>query len=85
MDDPTPRNESEKTRQPLNIILVGSGGVGTIAALTLSKSGKARITTVLRSKYEVVNAQGWDIDSVDHGTIKGWRSDRGEYFLFVQV
>lgn len=62
----------------LNIILIGSGGVGTIAALCLSKSGRARVTTVLRSKYEIIKTQGWDIDSVDHGVFKGWKSDRGK-------
>lgn len=63
----------------LNIILIGSGGVGTIAALVLSNSGRARVTTVLRSKYDYVNAHGWNINSIDHGVIKGWKSDRGKW------
>ncbi|KAI9746635.1 MAG: hypothetical protein M1818_000349 [Claussenomyces sp. TS43310] len=58
-----------------NICLVGSGGVGTIAALTLQNSG-ATVTAVLRSKYAIVEEKGWDIESIDHGTLKGWRPSR---------
>jgi ketopantoate reductase len=61
-----------------NICLVGSGGVGTIAALVLEKSGRARVTAVLRSKFDIVNEQGWDIESVDHGRLKNWKPSRGE-------
>jgi ketopantoate reductase len=60
-----------------NICLVGSGGVGTIAAVVLEKSGRARVTAVLRSKFDIVNEQGWDIESVDHGRLKNWKPSRG--------
>lgn len=57
---------------------MGSGGVGTIAAVVLEKSGRARVTVVLRSSYEVVNEKGFDIESVDHGDLMGWKPERGE-------
>ncbi|EEH21403.1 hypothetical protein PABG_03619 [Paracoccidioides brasiliensis Pb03] len=59
-----------------NILLIGSGGVGTIASLVLEKSRCARVTAVLRSRYAVVKEKGWNIESVDHGTLKGWRPSR---------
>jgi len=60
-----------------NICLVGSGGVGTIAAVVLEKTGRARVTTVLRSRFAIVNEHGWDIESVDHGHLKNWKPTRG--------
>lgn len=60
-----------------NICLVGSGGVGTIAALVLENSGRARVTAVLRSSYDTVIEKGWDIESVDHGPRQAWRPSRG--------
>ncbi|KAN0095611.1 2-dehydropantoate 2-reductase [Hyaloscypha variabilis] len=59
-----------------NICLVGSGGVGTIAAVVLEKSGRARVTAVWRSNFDVVNDHGWDIESVDHGRLKNWKPSR---------
>ncbi|KAL3461772.1 ketopantoate reductase PanE/ApbA C terminal-domain-containing protein [Aspergillus heterothallicus] len=58
------------------ICLIGSGGVGTIASLVLTKSNLARVTVVLRSKYAHVADHGWEIDSVDHGRISKWKPDR---------
>jgi ketopantoate reductase len=60
-----------------NICLIGSGGVGTIVAVVLEKSGQAKVTAVLRSRYEIVKEKGWDIDSVDHGVLRGWRPSGG--------
>jgi len=62
-----------------NVCLVGSGGVGTIGSVVLEKSGRAKVTAVLRSKYEAVRERGWDIESVDHGVLKGWRPSRGRH------
>ncbi|BDD54577.1 hypothetical protein MAP00_000183 [Monascus purpureus] len=59
-----------------NICLVGSGGVGTIASLVLEKSGRAKVTAVLRSRYAIVKEKGWNIDSIDHGKLDGWRPFR---------
>ncbi|KAE8380158.1 6-phosphogluconate dehydrogenase [Aspergillus bertholletiae] len=56
-----------------NILLIGSGGVGTIAALNLEAGGLAQVTAVLRSNYEAVASNGFDITSCDHGSLKGWK------------
>ncbi|ORY56573.1 2-dehydropantoate 2-reductase [Pseudomassariella vexata] len=56
-----------------NVCLIGCGAVGTIAAYVLEKSGQARVTAILRSNYDAVEEKGFDIDSVDHGKIQGWK------------
>lgn len=60
----------EKTK----ILVVGSGGVGTMAAYALESGGKATVTAVLRSNYDAVVKNGFEIDSIEHGhDIKGFR------------
>jgi hypothetical protein len=44
-----------------------------MAAYNLEAGGLATVTAVLRSNYEVVEQQGFNIDSVDHGTVKAWK------------
>jgi ketopantoate reductase len=39
----------------LNILIIGLGGVGTIAAFVLEKSGQAKVTAVLRPNYATVD------------------------------
>lgn len=57
-----------------NVLLVGSGGVGTMGAYALETGGKAEVTAVLRSNYEAVSKQGFSIDSIEHGDgIVGWK------------
>ncbi|KAK3386080.1 ketopantoate reductase PanE/ApbA C terminal-domain-containing protein [Podospora didyma] len=56
-----------------NVLIVGSGGVGTMAAYALEKTGKAAVTSVLRSNFSVVERNGFNINSLDHGDIKGWK------------
>ncbi|RDW82788.1 hypothetical protein BP6252_03900 [Coleophoma cylindrospora] len=63
------------SQEQLNVCLIGSGGVGTIAAVVLEKAG-TKVTAVLRSKYAVVSEKGWDLESVDHGNVKGWKPTR---------
>ncbi|OKL59571.1 hypothetical protein UA08_05036 [Talaromyces atroroseus] len=67
---------SSTTRPRYQICLIGSGGVGTIASVVLTKSGLACVTTVLRSKYNYVSQHGWNIESIDHGTLHGWKPHR---------
>lgn len=66
--------------RPSNVLVVGSGGVGTIMAYNLQLSGKATVSCVLRSNYEAVKVNGFDIDSCDYGKIKGWRPPMSSYF-----
>jgi ketopantoate reductase len=47
-----------------NVLLVGLGGVGTMAVYALEKGGKASVTVVLRSNYSAVNEKGFDINSI---------------------
>lgn len=55
------------------ILLVGCGGIGCIAALNLEFGGRAEVTAVLRSSYQIVKERGFTINSVDHGQIRGFR------------
>ncbi|KAH7041982.1 2-dehydropantoate 2-reductase family protein [Macrophomina phaseolina] len=56
-----------------NVLLVGSGGVGTIGALNLEVGGLASVTAVLRSNYDAVSKNGFHIKSCDHGVLTNWR------------
>ncbi|TVY34407.1 Uncharacterized protein LSUB1_G006925 [Lachnellula subtilissima] len=56
-----------------NVLLVGSGGVGTMAAYNIEAGGLATVTSVLRSNYEAVIQNGFTITSLDHGFVKGWK------------
>jgi ketopantoate reductase len=66
-------DEGDKAR----VLLVGSGGIGTIAALNLEAGGRASVSAVLRSSYNVVAESGFTIESIDHGTIRGFRPTHG--------
>ncbi|EFX00252.1 2-dehydropantoate 2-reductase family [Grosmannia clavigera kw1407] len=72
----TSQTDGGMTPQQYRVCLIGSGGVGTIASLVLSKSQRAHVTVVLRSAYEHVTRHGWQVDSVDHGELAGWRPAR---------
>lgn len=57
-----------------SVLVIGGGGIGTMLSYALETGGKANVTMVLRSNYEVVLKSGFSIDSVDHGKgIRGWR------------
>lgn len=56
-----------------NVLLVGSGGVGTMAAYALEQGGKASVTAVLRSNYKAVSEKGFQINSIQHGQVKNWK------------
>ena len=56
------------------VLVIGAGGVGTMAAYALEIGGKANVTAVLRSNYDAVEKHGFSIDSIEHGhDIRGWR------------
>jgi hypothetical protein len=69
--------EDADNEKEFNICLVGSGGVGTIAAVVLEKSGRAKVTVVLRSMFDVIHRKGFEIESCDHGVLRGWKPSRG--------
>ncbi|RHZ60122.1 ketopantoate reductase family protein [Aspergillus thermomutatus] len=56
------------------VLIVGTGGVGTMSAYALEQGGKAEVTAVMRSNYDAVAKHGIDIDSIQYGNdIRGWR------------
>lgn len=57
----------------VKIVLVGSGGVGSIAAYALDLNDSVELTTVIRSDYDTVMEKGFRIESVDYGNIDLWR------------
>ena len=58
----------------IKVLIVGGGGVGTMAAYALETGGKASVTMVLRSNFAAVQQNGFTIDSIQHGhDIKNWR------------
>lgn len=62
------------------VLIVGTGGVGTLAAYALEVGGKASVTAVMRSNYDVVKEKGITIDSIEHGhDIKGYRPTESEW------
>lgn len=66
----------EETKKA-NVLLVGGGAVGAIAALNIERSGLGAVTVVCRSNFNVVSTEGYTIESVDHGKIKSWKPTKG--------
>ncbi|KAG7887890.1 hypothetical protein KL936_003908 [Ogataea polymorpha] len=56
-----------------NVLLIGTGGVGTIVAYGIDYVGKSNLSVVVRRDYSKVKDDGWEINSCDYGTIKGWK------------
>ena len=50
------------------ILLIGVGGVGSIAAHTLQQNG-CEVSAVARSQYDVLSTDGFKIESVDYGNV----------------
>ena len=59
------------------VLIVGGGGVGTVAALNLEAGGLAHVSIVLRSNYQQVSSYGYNVESEDHGSIANWKPSRG--------
>lgn len=55
------------------VLLVGSGGVGTVALYLLWYNRKCEVTSVLRLLYTHVRNHGFDIRSVDYGRVSQFR------------
>ncbi|ESX02942.1 hypothetical protein KL918_002283 [Ogataea parapolymorpha] len=56
-----------------NVLLIGTGGVGTIVAYGIDYAGKSNLSVVVRRDYPKVKDEGWEINSCNYGTIKGWK------------
>lgn len=55
------------------VLVIGSGGVGAIAALALTINGSTETTLVVRSDYDKVTDKGYTIRSATYGDIDNWR------------
>lgn len=62
-----PISIAKMSEQKARVLIVGTGGVGTMSAYALEQGGKAEVTAVMRSNYEAVKANGVNIDSVQYG------------------
>ncbi|KAJ3795954.1 ketopantoate reductase PanE/ApbA-domain-containing protein [Lentinula aff. detonsa] len=58
------------------ILVVGTGAVGTIYAYSLHQSDKVRLTVVARGNYELVQEHGMYIKSHRFGNVEAWKPDR---------
>lgn len=66
--------------QTANVLLLGGGAVGTIAALNIESGKLGAVTAVLRSNFQAVRDYGYRIESVDHGKVTGWRPNKGTWW-----
>lgn len=58
-----------------NLLLIGTGGVGTIVAYGLVYNKKVAVSVVVRSDYNKVKENGWEINSCDYGHVDNWKPD----------
>lgn len=68
------------SEQKARVLIVGTGGVGTMSAYALQQGGKAEVTAVMRSNYEAVKENGVNIDSVQYGNGIRFRPTNSELF-----
>ncbi|RSH77047.1 uncharacterized protein EHS24_003670 [Apiotrichum porosum] len=55
---------------PTDVLLIGLGSIGTVYAYLLERSGKARVTAVARSNYDVYANNGVSLVTDRFGTIQ---------------
>lgn len=49
------------------VLVIGSGGVGAISALSLTTNNKSEVTLVVRSDFELISNNGYSIVHVHMG------------------
>ncbi|KIY73946.1 6-phosphogluconate dehydrogenase C-terminal domain-like protein [Cylindrobasidium torrendii FP15055 ss-10] len=64
------------TENKQKVLIIGLGAVGVVSAYIAQASGKADVTVVARSNYDLVKERGIDIKSELLGNHDGWRPDR---------
>lgn len=57
------------------VLLIGMGGVGSIASYTLKRNGLAEVTVVARSSYDILTTKGFRLESCDYGVVEGYKPD----------
>lgn len=55
------------------VLVVGSGGVGTVVAMGLASNGLSEVSLIVRSGFEEISTKGFTIDSSAYGQIDGWK------------
>ncbi|SCU80672.1 LADA_0B08900g1_1 [Lachancea dasiensis] len=56
-----------------DVLLIGAGGVGTMVAFGMDYTKQSKLSIVVRKDFAKVKETGYDIHSVDYGTVKGWK------------
>lgn len=64
----------QQQQQP-RVLIVGTGGLGTIVACAIKYKGQAHVSVVVRSDFKHVNEHGWKITSCDYGNHSNWKPD----------
>ncbi|CUM67381.1 uncharacterized protein PRCAT00005075001 [Priceomyces carsonii] len=57
----------------MNVLILGMGGVGIIAAYGLEYGGKSTVTSIVRSNYVTLKQKGYKLSSVDYGIIENYK------------
>ncbi|CCG22195.1 hypothetical protein CORT_0B04870 [Candida orthopsilosis Co 90-125] len=55
------------------VLVIGSGGVGTISAVSLKHNNQSEVTLVVRSDYDLIKSQGYSINSCTYGELTNWQ------------
>lgn len=55
------------------VLVIGSGGVGSMTAFSLVHRDRSEVTLVVRSDYDLINANGYEINSCTYGHIRNWK------------
>ncbi|KAK8865929.1 hypothetical protein IAR55_001078 [Kwoniella newhampshirensis] len=76
MTDAALLNTDGQPAEPVNILLIGLGSIGSIYAYILEKSGRARVTAVARSNYTLYTTTGATLHTDRFGTIEGYKPYR---------
>lgn len=61
-----------------NVLLIGSGGVGTVVSYLLLHAGKSTVTSVIRLDFDHVTEHGYQLESHDYGLVACYRPDHFE-------
>ncbi|WVQ97447.1 hypothetical protein IAU59_004560 [Kwoniella sp. CBS 9459] len=69
-------NGETSLARPVDILLIGLGSIGSVYAYLLERSGKARVTAVARSNYELYTTTGVTLHTDRFGIIEGWKPYR---------
>lgn len=63
-----------------NVLLIGGGALGAMAALSMETGSRAVVTAVLRSNFAVVNERGYEFKTCDYGDIPNWKPTTSELY-----